>query len=138
VEEGFYMTVEVEAYILVQVENGTCYRIRHNPDVPSTERAGLVLEWSDDASRPWNGYFFIAPDAVDGVIKALTFLQSGNPLMQRESSFPKSIETTYLHKGMNSASKIKAIKAYRAKTGSGLLEAKNAVEARMKELDLET
>lgn len=72
------MAAEIEKLFHVLTDTGTTYRIRPNPDAPSGDDAGLVLEWRDDLDSGWRGYFFIAPEAVELVAKAMLELKKGH------------------------------------------------------------
>lgn len=65
------MATIVEKHTVIHTDEGTTYRLRPNPDVDSGYSAGAVLEWSDDGGKTWTGYFFIAPEAMAAIGKAL-------------------------------------------------------------------
>lgn len=69
------MSAIVEMLFNVHSEGGTVYRIRNNPDAAPGEDAGIVIEWSDNGGKEWDGYFFIAPDAIRGVAEAMERLK---------------------------------------------------------------
>jgi hypothetical protein len=50
----------------------TIYRVRPDPDFHAVDGSeGVVIEWSDDGGKTWDGMLSIAADALDGVAKAL-------------------------------------------------------------------
>ena len=55
------------------------YRIRPNPDAPSTDASeGIVIETRGSSDEKWEKYFFIAGDAVPDLVDALQALMNND------------------------------------------------------------
>lgn len=56
----------------------TIYRVRPNPDGAACDGSdGVVVEWSDDGGKKWDGYFMIAADQVVDVARSMLLLATG-------------------------------------------------------------
>lgn len=55
----------------------TNYRVRPNPDGGDALSAGVVIEWSDDGGKTWDGYFHIAPQQAEEVARSILLLMTG-------------------------------------------------------------
>ena len=51
------------------------YRLRHNPDAAPGDDSGVVIDWTDDDGKTYNGHCFIARDAVRPVARVLLLLK---------------------------------------------------------------
>lgn len=52
----------------------TSYRVRSNPDGEAPDgKEGIALDWSDDGGKTWQGYHFIAPEAIAPLRDVLSY-----------------------------------------------------------------
>jgi hypothetical protein len=62
----------MEEHCIIHTDAGTQYRVRPNPDGTATDGSdGIVFEWRDPTDEKWSGYFFVAPDAIPSLMKAM-------------------------------------------------------------------
>lgn len=66
----------IEAHY-ISIGETTNYRVRPNPDGDDASTAGVVLEWSDDGGKTWDGYFHIAPQNAAEVARSILLLMTG-------------------------------------------------------------
>lgn len=74
------MTIETHKIIHCN-DTGMQYRVSPNPDcdVPAGRPegdAGIVLEWRDARDEKWQGYFFVGPNQITELARAMLSFMS--------------------------------------------------------------